>query len=83
MNKDCEKATAHSQNILHGDTLYNIKRKKCKTVCAELTWSGKKILVYCDNIVTMQIIKNGRAKEPFYNETYETSDRCLTMRYFQ
>ena len=31
----------------------------------------------------MQIIKNGRAKEPFYNETYETSDRRLTMCYFQ
>jgi len=36
MNNDCEKTTAHSQNILHGDTLYNIKRKKYKTVCAEL-----------------------------------------------
>jgi hypothetical protein len=28
--------TAHSQNILHVDVLYNIKRKKYKTVCAEL-----------------------------------------------
>jgi hypothetical protein len=26
----------HSQNILHVDVLYNIKRKKYKTVCAEL-----------------------------------------------
>jgi len=30
---------AHRQNILHhGDTLYNIKRKKYKTVCTELTF---------------------------------------------
>ena len=38
MNKNCEETTAHSQNILHGDsdTLFNIKRKKYKTVCAEL-----------------------------------------------
>ena len=37
MNKSCEKKpTAHSQNILHVDVLYNIKRKKYKTVCAEL-----------------------------------------------
>jgi len=28
MNKNSEKTTVHSQNILHGDTLYNIKRKK-------------------------------------------------------
>ena len=27
------------QNILHGDTLYNIKRKKYKTVCAELEFA--------------------------------------------
>ena len=31
--------TAHSQNILHVDVLYNIKRKKCKTVCAELAFT--------------------------------------------
>jgi hypothetical protein len=30
------KITAHSQNILHGDTLCYIKRKKYKTVCADL-----------------------------------------------
>ena len=37
MNKSCEKKpTAHSQNILHVDVLYYIKRKKYKTVCAEL-----------------------------------------------
>lgn len=28
-------------------------------------WPGKKILFYCDNITTVQIIKNGRSKEPF------------------
>jgi hypothetical protein len=37
MNKSCEKnPTAHSQNILHVDVLYNIKRKKYQTVCANL-----------------------------------------------
>jgi hypothetical protein len=37
MNKSCEKkTTAHSQNILHVDVLHNIKRKKYKTICAEL-----------------------------------------------
>ena len=35
MNKNCEETTAHSPNILHGDS-DNIKRKKYKTVCAEL-----------------------------------------------
>jgi hypothetical protein len=40
MNKSCEKKkTAHSQNILHVDVLYNIKRKKYKTVCAELAFA--------------------------------------------
>jgi len=40
MNKNCEnKITAHSQNILHVDALYNIKRKKYKTVCTELTFA--------------------------------------------
>jgi hypothetical protein len=38
MNKSCEKKQQHiSQNILHVDVLYNIKRKKYKTVCAWLT----------------------------------------------
>ena len=27
MNKKCINATAHYQNILHGDTFYNIKRE--------------------------------------------------------
>ena len=31
-----KKTTAHSQNILHVNVLYNIKGKKYKTVCAEL-----------------------------------------------
>jgi hypothetical protein len=39
MNNDCAKKTAHSQNILHGDSFYNIKRKKYKTVCAELAFA--------------------------------------------
>ena len=39
MNNDCKKTTAHSQNILHGDSFYNIKRKKYKTVCAELAFA--------------------------------------------
>ena len=40
MNKSCEKhPPAHSQNILHVDVLYNIKRKKYKTVCAELAFA--------------------------------------------
>jgi hypothetical protein len=34
MNKSCEKkTTVHSQNILHVDVLYNIKRKKYKRHC--------------------------------------------------
>ena len=39
MNKKCINATAHNQTILHRDTLYNIKRKKCKRVCAELPFA--------------------------------------------
>ena len=39
MNKLWKKTTAHSQNILHVDVLYNIKRKKYKTVCAELAFT--------------------------------------------
>ena len=40
MNKSCEKkTTAHSQNIVHVDVLYNIKGKKYKTVCAELAFA--------------------------------------------
>jgi hypothetical protein len=34
-----KKPTAHSQNILHVDVLYNIKRKKYKMVCAELAFA--------------------------------------------
>jgi hypothetical protein len=41
MNKSCETktTTALSQNILHVDVLYNIKREKYKTVCAELAFT--------------------------------------------
>ena len=39
MNNDCKKTTAHSQNILHGDSSYNINRKKYKTICAELAFA--------------------------------------------
>jgi hypothetical protein len=39
MNKSCEKkTTAHSQNILHVNVLYNIFNKY-KTVCAELAFA--------------------------------------------
>jgi hypothetical protein len=34
-----KKTTVHSQNILYADALYNIKRKKYKTVCAELAFA--------------------------------------------
>ena len=34
-----KKTTAHSQHILHVDALHNIKRKKYKTVCAELAFA--------------------------------------------
>ena len=40
MNKNCEKTTAHSQSVLHVDALYNIKRKKYKTVYAELAFAS-------------------------------------------
>ena len=47
MNKSCEKKpTAHSQNILHVDVLYNIKRKKYKTVCAELAFDRMVMILY-------------------------------------
>jgi hypothetical protein len=39
MNKSCEKKQQHCQNILHVDVLYIIKRKKYKTVCAELAFT--------------------------------------------
>ena len=39
MNKSCEKKPTAYQNILHVDVLYNIKRKKYKTVCAELAFT--------------------------------------------
>jgi hypothetical protein len=40
LNTNCEKKQQHlSQNILHVDALYNIRRKKYKTVCAELAFA--------------------------------------------
>jgi hypothetical protein len=39
--------------------------------------SGENILFYCANIATVQIIKNGRSKEPLINEIYETFDCVL------
>jgi hypothetical protein len=48
-----KKPTAHSQNILHVDVLYNIKRKKYKTVCAELAFTFIIFLIkisYCPSI---------------------------------
>ena len=39
MNKSCEKKPTAYQNILHVDVLYNIKRKKYKTICAELAFT--------------------------------------------
>ena len=39
MNKSCEKKLQHSQTILHVNVSYNIKRKKYKTVCAELAFA--------------------------------------------
>ena len=44
MNKSYEKK--HSQNILHVDVLYNIKRKKYKTVCAEVTFDRMVMILY-------------------------------------
>ena len=37
--KIVKKTTPHSQNIFHLDALYNIKRKKYKTVCAEMAFA--------------------------------------------
>jgi hypothetical protein len=37
--KVVKKNPAHSQNILHVDVLYNIKRQKYKMVCAELAFA--------------------------------------------
>jgi len=40
MNTKYKKTTTTArQNILHGNTLYSIKRKKYKTVCAELPFA--------------------------------------------
>jgi hypothetical protein len=41
------KKTTHSQNILHVDSLYNIKRKKYKTAFAELAQAKEYIIGIC------------------------------------
>jgi len=45
MNKKWINATAYSQNILHGDTLYNIKRKTYIMVCAELPFAKSHLVM--------------------------------------
>ena len=49
MTKTCIFATAHTQNILFGDTLYHIKRKKYKIVFAEMLF----VKVTFDRMVTI------------------------------
>lgn len=36
MINKCRNVTTYNQHVLHWDTLYDIKRKKYKIVCAEL-----------------------------------------------
>ena len=57
MNTNCgkKKTTEQSQNILHVDALYTIKRKKYKTVCAELEFAK----VTFDRMVMIFIELNG------------------------
>ena len=43
MNKICIIATAHSQNVLYEDNLYNITRNTYKTICAELSFKSLSI----------------------------------------
>ena len=50
-----KKTTEQSQNILHVDALYTIKRKKYKTVCAELEFAK----VTFDRMVMIFIELNG------------------------
>jgi hypothetical protein len=64
MNTNSEKITAHSQNILRGDTLYNIKRKKYKTVCAEMALAK----VTLDTMVMI-----------FYRIPIESNDQFLSI----
>jgi hypothetical protein len=54
-----KKTTAHSQNILHVDALYNIKRKKYKSVCAELAFVKVQNRFYLNTIFGTQPEKNG------------------------
>ena len=47
MNKSCEKKQQHSQNILHVDVLYNIKRKKyiCIWFLIKISFSGIRFML--------------------------------------
>jgi len=45
MSKKCKNATADSQTILHGDTLYNIRRKKYKTGFAEKVTFDRMVMI--------------------------------------
>jgi thioredoxin-related protein len=57
MNK-VKKASAHSQNILHGDTsMYNIKIKDYKTVCAEIILDRMVMIFYgiCKFLFAMEL----------------------------
>jgi hypothetical protein len=54
MNKNCEKKpTAHSQNIVHVDALHSIKRKKHKTVGAELAFFFIELVMF--SLFAMQL----------------------------
>jgi hypothetical protein len=51
MNKLWKTTTAHSQNSLHVDVLYNIKRKKYKTAIRNPNWSTSGIMVALSYLV--------------------------------
>ena len=62
-----KKTTAHCQNILHVDALYNFKRKKYKTVCAELAFAS-------------HLRQNGHG---FFNKTCNMFFICCAVGLFQ
>jgi hypothetical protein len=67
-NENCErKNNSQSQNILHVDALYNIKRKKYKTVCAELAFAS-------------HLRQNGHG---FFNKTCNMFFICCAVGLFQ
>ena len=57
--KIVKKTTALSQNILHVDALYNIRRKKYKTVCAELAFAkvtfDKMVMIFIIELVMVSL----------------------------